>query len=79
MQIRLVLFGQYARYLPEGGEGGAVLLDAPLDATVTSLLDSIRLPSSARQYITVNGERVMEGEHLADGDEVRVIVPLGGG
>jgi sulfur carrier protein ThiS len=79
LHVRLLLFGQYARYLPDGGEGGAALLEAPSGATVMSLLDSVGLPASDRRYITINGGRVKDDVALEDGDEVRVIVPLGGG
>jgi sulfur carrier protein ThiS len=79
VHIRLLLFGQYAQYLPPGAGGGAVELEAASGSTVMSLLDSVGLPASDRHYITVNGGRVKDDVALEDGDEVRVIVPLGGG
>lgn len=78
MHISLLLFGPYAQYLPHS-EGGAAVLEARAGTTVTSLLDSVGLPASSRQYVTVNGDRVKDDVALNDGDEVRVIVPLGGG
>jgi sulfur carrier protein ThiS len=79
MAIRLVLFGHYATYLPEGAERGSAMIDAPPGTTVSSLLDFVGLPAEARSYVTVNAERVSGDRRLDDGDEVRVIVPLGGG
>jgi sulfur carrier protein ThiS len=78
LRITLLLFGPYAQYLPHG-EGGAAVLEAPSGTTVMSLLDSVALPASHRHYITVNGGRVKDDVALSEGDEVRVIVPLGGG
>jgi sulfur carrier protein ThiS len=79
LHIRLLLFGQYARYLPPGAERGAAVLEAPSGTTVMSLLDSVGLPATDRHYVTINGGRVKDDVALEDGDEVRVIVPLGGG
>ncbi len=79
MQVKLRLFGNYAVYLPPHSERGVAVLSAPAGATVESVLDSIDLPQSARQYVAVNGERARHDLPLHDGDEVRVIVALGGG
>jgi sulfur carrier protein ThiS len=79
VQVDLILFGHYARYLPEGSTGGSATLQVGPGATVTSVLDTVGLPSEARGYVTLNGRRAPPEEHLADGDEIRVVVPLGGG
>ncbi|MBM3148215.1 MAG: MoaD/ThiS family protein [Actinobacteria bacterium] len=79
MQIKLVLFGHLDRYLPAPAERGAVILDVPTHATVAGVLDDIGVPQKERGYVTVNGERAAPDRRLEEGDEVRVIVPLGGG
>lgn len=79
MRIKLVLFGHLARYLPTPGERGAVVLDVSTSATVAGVLDDIGVPQKECGYVTVNGERAAPDRRLGEGDEVRVIVPLGGG
>lgn len=79
IQVRLTLFGNLARYLPMGSEGRCATLDVGEGTTVAGVLDSVELPTDQRSYVTVNGERSTQESTLADGDEVRVIVPLGGG
>jgi sulfur carrier protein ThiS len=79
MLVRLILFGHLVRYLPPGSEGQGALLDVAPSVTVADVLDSVDLPRGERSYVTVNGERASLDERLSDGDEVRVIVPLGGG
>ena len=79
IQVRLTLFGNLARLLPEGNDGRSVTLDVGGGTTVAGLLDSVEVPSDQRGYVTVNGERASPESALADGDEVRVIIPLGGG
>jgi len=79
IQVRLTLFGNLARFLPEGNDGRSAILDVGGGTTVAGLLDSVEVPPDQRGYVTVNGERASLEAALADGDEVRVIIPLGGG
>lgn len=79
MQVRLVLFGHLARLLPEGSRGNSVAIAVNDAATIDEVLDQIGVPAGERSYLTVNGERATRDARLHEGDELRVIVPLGGG
>ena len=79
MQVRVVLFGHHARLLPPHASGNATVVEAGDGATLANLLDALGVPPGERGYVQVNGVRADASAALADGDEVRVIVPLGGG
>ncbi len=79
MEVRLVLFGHLARLLPEGSSGNAAVVSVKEAATIEDVLDAVGVPVGERSYLTVNGERAARDTRLRQADELRVIVPLGGG
>ena len=79
MRVGVALFGQYLQLLPSESENGHVFVDVQEAATVGEVLDLMQIPPEGRTYVTVNGKHVGEDVALADKDEIRVIVPLGGG
>jgi hypothetical protein len=46
---------------------------------VADVLDALGVPPDGRSYVQLNGTREELSAALQTGDEVRVIVPLGGG
>jgi sulfur carrier protein ThiS len=79
MTIKVMLFGHHARLLPPGTSGNATSVDFEDGSTITDVLDALGVPPDGRSYVQLNGTRADLSATLADGDEVRVIVPLGGG
>jgi sulfur carrier protein ThiS len=79
VRLEVVLFGPYAKLLPPGSEGGRTSLELEGPASVGRVLDHLGVPEAGRTYVTVNGRRVELATPVKDGDEIRVIVPLGGG
>ncbi|HEY5527850.1 MAG TPA: MoaD/ThiS family protein [Thermoleophilia bacterium] len=79
MRLEVILFGPHAKLLPPGSEGGRTVVELEGPATVDQVLDHLGVPETGRTYVTVNGRRVEPATPVGDGDEVRVIVPLGGG
>jgi sulfur carrier protein ThiS len=79
VQVTVALFGAYARLLPEGSPGGKAAVELRSNTTVDALLDQLRVPEAGRRYVAVNGVVISLEHVLEDGDEVKVIVPLGGG
>jgi len=79
LEVRVVLFGHLARLLPEGSSGNAAVLSVAEAATIDEVLDQMGVPAGERSYLTVNGERAARDARLHEADELRVIVPLGGG
>ena len=74
-----MLFGHHARLLPPGTSGNATSVDFEEGATIADVLDALGVPPDGRSYVQLNGNREEPSTTLADGDELRVIVPLGGG
>ena len=79
MKVKVVLFGPHARLLPAGAQRNSTSIDAEDGATVADVLDRFGVPPEGRSYVQLNGVREGLAAALQDGDEVRVIVPLGGG
>jgi sulfur carrier protein ThiS len=79
MRVEVELFGQHSRLLPPDSKNGRAVLDVKERATVGEVLDQLRIPPEGRTYVTVNGVVVGQDAQLSEGDEIRVIVPLGGG
>jgi len=79
LKIKVVLFGQHARLLPPGSHGNSTSIDVEAGATVADVLDALGVPPDGRSYVQLNGAREGLAAALQDGDEVRVVVPLGGG
>ncbi len=79
MTVKVVLFGNLARLLPEGSTHNSALVTVEHGATVETLLDGLGVPPDSRGYVTVNGEHSVRDTVLNEADEVRVIVPLCGG
>jgi sulfur carrier protein ThiS len=79
VKVKVVLFGHQARLLPPGSQGNSASIDAEEGATVADVLDMLGVPPEGRTYVQLNGTREGLATTLQGGDEVRVIVPLGGG
>jgi sulfur carrier protein ThiS len=79
MKVKVMLFGHHARLLPPGTSGNATSVDVEAGATVADVLDALGVPPDGRSYVQLNGSRGEPSAAVSDGDELRVIVPLGGG
>lgn len=79
MKVKVVLFGHHSRLLPPGSQGNSTSIDVGEGATVADVLDALDVPPDGRSHVQLNGAREGLAATLQDGDEVRVIVPLGGG
>ena len=79
MRVGVTLFGPYSRLLPPEGKDGRAILEVDEAATVGDVLDRLQIPPEGRTYLTVNGKQVGQGTVLSEDDDIRVVVPLGGG
>jgi len=79
MRVSVALFGHHSRLLPPGSSGNSASIEIDEGATVADVLDSLGVPPDGRSYVQLNGAREELSTVLQTGDEVRVIVPLGGG
>jgi molybdopterin synthase sulfur carrier subunit len=73
------LFATLRHHYPHLGLGEAMEVELPHGATVGDVVEHLRLPPNQVRVVFVNGI-VRSKEHpLADGDEVGVFPPVGGG
>ncbi|OFV84012.1 MAG: hypothetical protein A2W26_10915 [Acidobacteria bacterium RBG_16_64_8] len=80
MRVGVTLFGAQAALLPPGSEGGRTVVEVEQTASVGQALDRLKVPPEGRAYVTLNGRHVTDlGVLVGEGDEIGVIVPLGGG
>ena len=79
MQVRIMAYGDLRRYLPESERDSGALVELGADATVTQMLDVLRLPYQSAWLIGVNDEIVDLDHALHDGDQIELMLPIGGG
>jgi sulfur carrier protein ThiS len=79
VKVKVLLFGHHVRLLPSGSHGNVAVVEVEEGATVAELLDVLGVPPDGRRYVQLNRAQEEPAAILKDGDEVRVIVPLGGG
>jgi len=74
------LFASLRSHYPHLGLGEAMAVELPDGATVEGLLqEHLRLPANQIKVVFVNGVVRGDGQRLADGDEVGLFPPVGGG
>ena len=77
MQIKVVLFSIFRDKLPAESHGRTTL-DLPEGSTIVDALE--RLEIKIHAIVTVNGQIERDfNAILADGDEIQVFRPIGGG
>jgi len=75
MQIRVKLMGMLKDKTPQGER-----LDLPEGASIADALARLGIDAASVQVFTVNGSLVRDKNRtLADGDELTVLPPVGGG
>ena len=87
MLIRIKLFAQLDKYIPEGTATGPTGSEADLDvadgATISSVFDQLNLPPEHCHLVLVNGVFIppseRHGHALAKGDHLAVWPPVAGG
>ena len=75
MQINVKPMGMLRDHAPADG-----ILELPAEATIAHVMARLDIPADAVQVFSVNGsiERD-ENRQLADGDELTLLPPVGGG
>ena len=79
IEIHIKAYGDLRRYLPEAERDSGAHLALPQGATVTQMLDLLKLPYHSTWLIGVNDAIVDLDHPLHDGDEVELMLPIGGG
>jgi molybdopterin converting factor small subunit len=79
IKVQAKLFATLRRYVPGLGIGEATSVELPEGATVEDLLHHLQLPEKQVKVVFVNAV-VRDGAYtLAEGDEVGIFPPVGGG
>ncbi len=77
--VHVKLFATLRRYRPDLGLGEALPVELPDGATVGDLVRELGLPEEEVRIVFVNGLFRDLDHVLADGDEVGIFPPVGGG
>ena len=77
--IHVKLFATLRRHYPHLGVGEAMAVELPEGTTVENMIERLRLPSGEVKLVFVNNLIREEKHRLADGDQVGVFPPVGGG
>jgi sulfur carrier protein ThiS len=77
--IHVKAYGDLRRYLPEAERDSGARVALPADATIVQLLNALKLPYQSAWLIGVNDEIVDLHHPLHDGDEIELMLPIGGG
>ena len=73
------LFATLRRRYPELGLGEAMPVTLPNNSTIDDLIRQLDLPPAEIKIVFVNGLVKTLGDPLADGDEIGIFPPVGGG
>jgi molybdopterin converting factor small subunit len=77
--IQVKLFATLRQHYPHLGIGEPMAVELPEGATVSQLLTHLEIPEDQVKIVFVNNV-IRDRDHpLADGDEVGVFPPVGGG
>jgi molybdopterin converting factor small subunit len=80
MRVQVKLFANLARYAPDGVKAGmAFEVKVPGEATVADLLAKVNMLPREAKVIFINGRARQPETELADGDQVGIFPPIGGG
>ena len=77
--VNVRLFVTLRRYYPKLDIGEAMPVELDKGATVADLIKHLRLPTDIVKAVIVDGVVRGEDHLLADGDEVNMFPPVGGG
>ncbi len=77
--VYVKLFATLRRFRPGLGIGEAFPVTLPAGATVEQLIAQVGLPAEEVKTVFVNGLFRERGHPLADGDQVGIFPPVGGG
>ncbi len=79
MRVHVTAYGDLRRYLPADERDTGADVELADDATILQLLDVLHLPYHSTWLVGVNDEIVDLDHALHDGDEIELMLPIGGG
>jgi molybdopterin synthase sulfur carrier subunit len=79
VQVHVKLFATLRDQRPGLGIGESFPVDLPTGATVERLVQVLGLPPEEVRLVYINGRSQTEEYVLADGDQIGIFPPVGGG
>ena len=79
MQVYVKLYATLRNYRPGLKIGESFAVELPARATVGQLIKHLGLPEQEVKTVFVNGRSQPQDHILADGDELGIFPPVGGG
>ncbi len=79
MQVTVKLFATLARLRKEGRSGEPFKVDLPDDATVSDLIELLKIPAKEIHIVFINNIIQEPVSVLKNGDVVGIFPPVGGG
>lgn len=77
--VRVQLYATLRRYRPDLKIGEPLVVQLPEGSTVEHLLQQLGVPQDEVKVVFVNGIVRDQNHPLADGDELGIFPPIGGG
>jgi molybdopterin converting factor small subunit len=79
MKVRVKLFATLGRFSGDSLPGTPFELDLPAGTILNELVVQLKIPTEEVKVCFVNGRVQEPGYVLADGDEIGIFPPIGGG
>ena len=79
MKIHVTAYGDLRRYLPADRRDNGADLELPAGSGIVHMLDALRLPYHSTWLVGVNDQIVDLDHTLRDGDQIELMLPIGGG
>jgi molybdopterin converting factor small subunit len=80
MKVEVHLFANLKRFLPEGEGPSSLIIEIADSATVSSVLNLLKIPEEMINLVLVNGKHIDDrGHRLSDGAIISIFPPVAGG
>ncbi len=79
IRVNVKLFATLRRFFPDYDAEKGVEVKVEAGSTVENLIQALHLPEKEARVILINGLSKKNTDTLADGDQVSLFTPLGGG
>jgi len=83
--VRVKMFHNLTRYLPDTAKGGAFMMPLETGTTLKELLDTLGVPEKEPKIVLINGQSqgvcttITNNPMLNEGDTVSIFPPVAGG
>jgi len=79
VKIKVRLFGLLSRHVSGYDHAKGIVVEVQEEITYGDLITLLNLPESEIGFFSAGGIMKRSEEHIADGDEIKIFMPLAGG